>query len=103
MSQTPEIEHSTETQSAAVNPVEALKAEFQTQFEALKAEFNDQLNQLKSENESLRTQNNDLNRALVRSSLAPAPKEPEPKTEEQLYRERIDELAKRTLDRMCKS
>lgn len=88
-------------QVATENPVEVLRNEFQAQFTAMRESFDAQLKQLTSENESLKTQNNDLQRALVRSATVPATEQPAPKTEEQLYAEQIDALAKKTLQRMC--
>ena len=58
---------------------------------------------LKSENASLKETNDELKRALVRSAINPAPATTEqPKTEEQLYKEKIADLSKRTLERMSK-
>lgn len=103
MTQTPETGASSESQDATVNPVEALKAEFTKQFEDLKTSFSKELETLKQENETLKTQNNDLNRALVRSTVIPTTEPPKPKTEEELYQEQINALAEKTLKRMCKS
>lgn len=87
----------------AENPVASLRDEFRKEFDTLKASFEAELKTLKAENESLKSQNTDLQRALIRSATVPENPAPAPKTEEQLYAERIDTLAKKTLERMCKS
>lgn len=80
--------------------VESLRDEFRKQFDEMKTSFDSEIQKLKKENEDLKLQNNELNRALVRSATVPEPEAPKPKTEEELYRERVEELAKRTLERM---
>lgn len=81
--------------------VEQLRDEFTAQFATLKQSFETELSTLKTENAQLKETNDELKRALVRSAITPAPVPTEPeKTEEQLYKERIDELAKKTLERM---
>lgn len=87
----------------AENPVASLRDEFRKEFDTLKSSFEAELKALKTENESLKSQNTDLQRALIRSATVPENPAPAPKTEEQLYAERIDALAKKTLERMCKS
>ena len=87
----------------AENPVASLRDEFRKEFDTLKASFEEELKTLKTENESLKSQNTDLQRALIRSATVPESPTPAPKTEEQLYAEKIDALAKKTLERMCKS
>ena len=83
------------------NPVASLRDEFRKEFDTLKSSFEAELKTLKSENESLKSQNTDLQRALIRSATVPETPAPAPKTEEQLYAEKIDALAKKTLERMC--
>lgn len=83
------------------NPVASLRDEFRKEFDTLKASFEAELKILKTENESLKSQNTDLQRALIRSATVPENPAPAPKTEEQLYAEKIDALAKKTLERMC--
>ena len=81
--------------------VEQLRDEFTAQFATLKQSFETELSTLKTENAQLKETNDELKRALVRSAITPAPAPAEPeKTEEQLYKEKIDELSKKTLDRM---
>ena len=87
----------------AENPVALLRDEFRKEFDTLKSSFEAELKALKTENESLKSQNTDLQRALIRSATVPENPAPAPKTEEQLYAEKIDALAKKTLERMCKS
>ena len=87
----------------AENPVASLRDEFRKEFDTLKSSLKTELKALKTENESLKSQNNDLQRALIRSATVPETPAPAPKTEEQLYAEKIDALAKKTLERMCKS
>ena len=87
----------------AENPVASLRDEFRKEFDTLKASFEAELKTLKAENETLKSQNTDLQRALIRSATVPESPAPAPKTEEQLYADKIDALAKKTLERMCKS
>ena len=83
--------------------VEKLRDEFTAQFTTLKQSFETELTALKTENTSLKETNDELRRALVRSATTPAPAPAErPKTEEELYQERIADLSKRTLERMSK-
>ena len=83
--------------------VEQLRDEFTAQFATLKQSFESELNTLKTENTQLKETNDELKRALVRSAITPAPeKQPEVKTEEELYKEQIAELSKKTLERMSK-
>ena len=91
----------TKEQVDTENPVASLRDEFRKEFDTLKASFEAELKTLKTENESLKTQNTDLQRALIRSATVPDAPAPAPKTEEQLYAEQIDALAKKTLERMC--
>ena len=81
--------------------VEQLRDEFTAQFATLKSSFETELSSLKTENAQLKETNDELKRALVRSAITPAPAPAEPeKTPEQLYKEKIDELSKKTLERM---
>ena len=96
-------EPNTPPANAEKSDVEKLRDEFTAQFSTLKQSFESELNALKTENTSLKETNDELRRALVRSATTtpPAPAE-QPKTEEQLYQEKIAELSKRTLERMSK-
>lgn len=74
------------------NPYETLKAEMQSQYMALKDSF-EQSNREKDELiAQLKEQNENLNRALLRSAFT-TPVQTEPvKTEEQLYQDRISDI-----------
>ena len=88
---------------AEKSDVEKLRDEFAAQFTTLKQSFESELIALKTENTSLKETNDELRRALVRSATTPAPAPAEkPKTEEELYQEKIADLSKRTLERMSK-
>ena len=88
---------------AEKSDVEKLRDEFTAQFATLKQSFETELTALKTENTSLKETNDELRRALVRSATTPAPAPAEkPKTEEELYQEKIADLSKRTLERMSK-
>ena len=88
---------------AEKSDVEKLRDEFTAQFVTLKQSFESELTALKTENTSLKETNDELRRALVRSATTPAPAPAEnPKTEEELYQEKIADLSKRTLERMLK-
>lgn len=81
--------------------VEKLRDEFTAQFATLKQSFESELSTLKAENAELKGKNDELSRALVRSAINPSPVKPEePKTDEELYKEKIDGLSKRTLELM---
>ena len=81
--------------------VEKLRDEFTAQFATMKQSFESELNALKTENTQLKENNDELKRALVRSAISPAPAKTEaPKTDEELYKEKIDACAKRTLELM---
>lgn len=81
--------------------VEQLRDEFTAQFATLKTSFEDELKKVKDENTALKQNNEELKRALVASAVnpAPAPAEKE-KTPEELYKEKIDALSKKTLELM---
>ena len=88
---------------AEKSDVEKLRDEFTAQFTTLKQSFETELTALKTENTSLKETNDELRRALVRSATTPTPAPAEePKTEEELYLEKIADLSKRTLERMSK-
>lgn len=82
------------------DPIIALRNEFSEQFATLKASF-EQTN--KENNEliaKLKEENDALHRALVRSALNPEPVPVKEKTEEEIYNDRIKELANRTIELM---
>ena len=81
--------------------VEQLRDEFTAQFATLKNSFETELTALKTENSALKADNDELKRALVRSAINPAPVKTEvEKTPEELYKEKVDACAKRTLELM---
>lgn len=81
--------------------VEQLRDEFTAQFATLKTSFEDELKKVKDENTALKQNNEELKRALVASAVNPAPTPAEKeKTPEELYKEKIDALSKKTLELM---
>lgn len=81
-----------------------VRDEMQQQFQALRTSFEAEISQLRAQNEQLIADNKGLQAALVRSAVADPPKPAEPsKTEEELYQEEVDAIAKKTLERMKRS
>ena len=76
---------------------ESPRDEFMQQFAALRESFESQLKELKDQNAELKSQNTELSRALVRSATVPQPEPVVEKTEQEIYQEKIDALAKKTL------
>lgn len=62
-------------------------------FESQKQEYQDTITKLQQENTSLQ-------RSLIRNALTPEAAPPQPKTEEELYNENINQLADKTLNLM---
>lgn len=87
-------------QTESVSALADIRDQFQQEFTDLKTSFESQLAELKKLNESLQAQNSELRLALVRSATVPPQPKEEPKTEEDLYNERIEALAKKTLSMM---
>lgn len=83
-----------------VDPVVALRDEMNAQFNELKTSFEESLKEKDDLIAQLKEQNTGLQRALVRSAVMDPPKVEETKTEEQLYAEKVDSLAKRTIEIM---
>lgn len=79
-----------------VDPVVQLRDEMQAQFAELKTSFEASLKEKDDMIVQLKEQNTSLQRALVRSAVTDAPKQETPKSEEELYKEKIDKLAERT-------
>lgn len=81
--------------------ISSLRDEMQAQIAELKKAFSEEsekkdalINQLSKDKEDLRA-------ALIRSATAEPPKAPEPpKSEEEIYKEQIEGLAKKTFDYM---
>lgn len=73
----------------------------QTQYNALKETMDSALKERDEAIAKLTQEKQALQNALVVSSISPKPEEEEvPKTEEQLYKENVDRLAKKTLSLM---
>lgn len=89
----------TDESTAEANEYQKMRDEFQTQFDELRKSFDISLAELKNQNEQLKTHNEELQRALIRSAVAPAPETHEP-TDEEKYQALIDRLTKLTLDKM---
>ena len=81
--------------------ISQLRDEMQSQITALKESFESQNKQLSDENATLKQQNIDLQRALVRSATVPDEHHVvQPKSEQQIYEERIKELADKALQKV---
>lgn len=81
-----------------VNPIEQLRNEFTEQFAALKESFEQSSQQKDEEIAQLKSHNKELERALIRSAVhdPPAPQ----KTEQDIYSDKVKELANKTLSYM---
>ena len=77
--------------------IEKLRNEFQEQFATLKTSFESELKKATDENAALRKENEQLNRALVRSAQLPPQQAPVQKTEQEIYADRINALAAKSL------
>lgn len=78
-----------------------MRDEFAQQFKELKDAFESERKEKDELIAQLKEQNQGLQRALVRSAVTEPPKEEvKEKTEEELYQEEIDRLAKRSLELM---
>lgn len=81
--------------------ITSLRNEMQTQYNALKETMDSALKERDEAIAKLTQEKQALQNALVVSSISPKPEEEEvPKTEEQLYKENVDRLAKKTLSLM---
>ena len=79
--------------------VERLRDEFSEQFATLKNSYEKTAAEQKDLIETLKKENEDLHRALIRSvTFDPQPAPSKEKTEDELYQERIAELAKKSLE-----
>lgn len=81
-----------------ISPIEQLRNEFQEQFTTLKESFEASNKEKDELIEQLKSHNQELERALIRSAVheAPAPQ----KTSDQIYSEKISALADKTLNYM---
>ena len=77
--------------------IEKLRNEFQEQFATLKSSFETELKKATDENTSLRKENEELHRALVRSAQLPPAEVPVQKTEEELRAEFVKKYAERAI------
>lgn len=81
--------------------ITSLRNEMQTQYNMLKETMDSALKERDETIAKLIQEKQALQNALVVSSISPKPEEEEvPKTQEQLYQENIERLAKKTLARM---
>lgn len=79
--------------------ITTLRNEFQEQFSTLKSSFEAQLSEKDTLISKLQEENDALHRSMIRTAMTSAPSE-QPKTEEELYKERISALADKTLQYM---
>lgn len=78
--------------------IEKLRDEFTEQFATLKTSYEKTAAEQKETIEKLTKENQDLQRALIRSvTIDPQPASKEP-TAEELYQKQIDELSKKSLE-----
>lgn len=80
--------------------ISELRDEMQAEFTKLKEAFKTEIAEKDATISELEKTNRDLQRAVVRSAVTEPPKAEQPKTEEQIYNERIEQLAKRTIAKM---
>lgn len=79
------------------DPIAKLRDEFQSQFNTLKTTFEEENKKNLETISSLKKENEDLHRALIRSAQLPPVQEVPAKTEEQIYQEQIAEYAKKSI------
>lgn len=96
-----ETEKKAEDQTSAGDTrseIEKLRDEFTEQFATLKTSYEKTAAEQKETIEKLTKENQDLQRALIRSvTIDPQPASHEP-TEEELYQKRIQEYSKKSLE-----
>lgn len=83
-------------EESITDPIVQLRDEMSAQFAELKASFETSLKEKDDIIAQLKEQNTGLQRALVRSAVTDPPKQEEPKTEQQLYEEKLAQLVERT-------
>ena len=74
--------------------------ELKQQYQTLRESFESSLAEKDTLIEQLTADNRELQRALVRSAMTPAPTPVQPKTEQEQYDENIADLATKTLELM---
>ena len=79
------------------DPIAKLRDEFQSQFNTLKTTFEEENKKNLETISSLKKENEDLHRALIRSAQLPPVEQKPEKTEEQIYQEQIAEYAKKSI------
>lgn len=82
----------TDETSSEPNQYELLKTEMQSQFNALKESFEAQSKEQTALIAALKQQNEQLQRALVRSAFTPVEPKEQPKSEEDLYQEEVQRI-----------
>ena len=96
MTQDSESTPDTPTQEEYTDALTALQTELSNlkqAFESQSKDYQDTITKLQQENTSLQ-------RSLIRNALTPEATPPQPKTEEELYNENINQLADKTLNLM---
>lgn len=81
----------------AEDPIAKLRSEFQEQFSTLKQSFEEENKKNLDTITQLQKENEDLHRALIRSAQLPPEQKPPEKTPEQIYQEKIIELADKSI------
>lgn len=77
--------------------IESIRDEMKAQYDSLKTEFDNAIKTKDEEIANLKSLNTELNKALIKSAFTPTQSpEPEPKSEEELYKESIDSIYERS-------
>ena len=84
-------------QTQTEDPIAKLRDEFQSQFNTLKTTFEEENKTNLETISSLKKENEDLHRALIRSAQLPPVEQTPQKTEEQIYQEQVREYAKKSI------
>ena len=79
------------------DPIEKLRSEFQEHFTTLKNSFEEENKKNLETITKLTKENEDLHRALIRSAQMPAQEVTKPKSDEEIYKEKIAELSKKSI------
>ena len=86
-----------QTATDASELIAQLRDEMQAQYNELKASTEQVIEAQKAQIEKLEAEKAGLQAALVKSATAPAPEAPKEKTEEEIYREKVEALAQKGL------
>ena len=84
-------------QTQTEDPIAKLRDEFQSQFNTLKTTFEEENKKNLETISSLKKENEDLHRALIRSAQLPPVQQVPEKTKEQIYQEQIAEYSKKSI------